>query len=58
MYYNPTIATDSMQKKFDQFPWLTDNKILRAWQRVKPVSMVDAGMRELYQTGYMHNRVV
>ena len=58
MYYNPTIATDSMQKKFDQFPWLTDNKILRAWQQGQTgIPMVDAGMRELYQTGYMHNRV-
>ena len=58
LYYNPTIATENLQTKFDQFPWLDDKAMLLAWQQGQTgIPMVDAGMRELYQTGYMHNRV-
>ena len=40
------------------FPWKTNAKFLRAWQRGRTgVPMVDAGMRELWATGVMHNRV-
>ena len=47
-----------MQKKFDNFPWIENSKLLDAWQRGQTgIPMVDAGMRELWQTGYMHNRV-
>jgi deoxyribodipyrimidine photo-lyase len=54
---------DDMQKrnfnsKFDKFPWRSAKQDLSAWQRGKTgVPIVDAGMRELYETGYMHNRV-
>ncbi len=58
LYYNPGLATENLQNKFDQFPWLEDADALRAWQYGQTgIPMVDAGMRELYQTGYMHNRV-
>ena len=44
--------------KFDKFPWRTDAKALKAWQTGRTgIPIVDAGMRELWQTGYMHNRV-
>ena len=47
-----------MQSKFDSFAWVENADNLNAWQAGKTgVPMVDAGMRELWQTGYMHNRV-
>lgn len=58
LYYNPDLPTKNLQSKFDQFPWADDDSALKAWQQGKTgVPMVDAGMRELWQTGYMHNRV-
>lgn len=58
LYHNPTLPKENIQKKFDDFPWTTDDTTLTAWQRGKTgVPIVDAGMRELWQTGYMHNRV-
>ena len=47
-----------MQEKFDAFPWAKDTKALRAWQQGRTgYPIVDAGMRQLWQTGWMHNRV-
>ena len=44
--------------KFDEFPWKEDLSRLLAWQQGQTgIPMVDAGMRELWQTGYIHNRV-
>ncbi len=58
LYYNPDFPKKNLQKKFDDFPWIEDNDLLTAWQKGRTgVPMVDAGMRELWQTGYMHNRV-
>ena len=58
LYYNPTLPVDNLQKKFDNFPWSNDLTRLSAWQKGRTgVPMVDAGMRELWQTGFMHNRV-
>ena len=58
LYHLPTLATVNLQKKFDHFPWRKDSVALRAWQRGETgYPIVDAGMRELWQTGYMHNRV-
>ncbi|CAA0109080.1 Deoxyribodipyrimidine photo-lyase [Halioglobus japonicus] len=43
---------------FEAFPWVGGAAALRAWQQGKTgYPIVDAGMRELWQTGYMHNRV-
>jgi deoxyribodipyrimidine photo-lyase len=54
----PDLATRNLQPSFDDFPWKTDNKALRAWQRgLTGYPIVDAGMRELWRTGVMHNRV-
>ena len=48
----------NLREKFDNFPWVKDNNRLLVWQQGQTgVPMVDAGMRELWQTGYMHNRV-
>ena len=58
LYHFPTLPKKNFNDKFDKFPWRTDAKALKAWQRGNTgIPIVDAGMRELWQTGYMHNRV-
>jgi len=58
LFHNPDLPTKNLQSKFDAFPWDDDPTLLQAWQQGKTgIPMVDAGMRELWQTGYMHNRV-
>ena len=54
----PQLAEKNLQTSFDAFPWCNDPKALRAWQRGQTgYPIVDAGMRELWHTGIMHNRV-
>ena len=49
---------DNYSKKFDKFPWEKNSKFLNAWKKgLTGYPIVDAGMRELYSTGWMHNRV-
>lgn len=58
LFHNPDLPSKNLQSKFDVFPWLEDASLLSAWQQGRTgVPMVDAGMRELWQTGFMHNRV-
>ncbi len=59
LYHFPHTLKKPLDKRFDQFPWASSyRKNLRAWQRGQTgVPIVDAGMRELYATGWMHNRV-
>lgn len=58
LYHNPELPNKNLQSKFDNFPWRQDKAALKAWQRGETgVPIVDAGMRQLWQTGYMHNRV-
>ena len=59
LFHSPDIATRNFRPEFDRFPWgQPDSAILKAWQRGRTgVPLVDAGMRELWSTGYMHNRV-
>lgn len=57
-YYLPEISEQPMHNRFDAFPWREDTAALVAWQTGQTgYPMVDAGMRELWQTGHMHNRV-
>jgi deoxyribodipyrimidine photo-lyase len=54
----PDLAIRNLQPAFDAFPWRHDDGALRAWQRGRTgYPIVDAGMRELWRTGVMHNRV-
>jgi deoxyribodipyrimidine photo-lyase len=54
----PDLAERNLQAAFDAFPWRRDHEALRAWQRGRTgYPIVDAGMRELWRTGVMHNRV-
>jgi len=58
LYDRPDLATHNLQASFDAFPWRRDDVGLRAWQRGKTgYPIVDAGMRQLWRTGTMHNRV-
>ena len=58
LYYNQSMPTKNLHSKFDNFPWVDDPVFLEAWQKGHTgIPMVDAGMRELWQTGYMHGRV-
>jgi len=54
----PHMLKNNYSKKFDRFPWEKNNKFLLAWKKgLTGYPIVDAGMRELYSTGWMHNRV-
>ncbi len=54
----PQITTEAFRPEYDTMPWRTDAKGLKAWQRGQTgYPIVDAGMRELWATGIMHNRV-
>ncbi|MEM6712750.1 MAG: deoxyribodipyrimidine photo-lyase [Pseudomonadota bacterium] len=63
LYHYPDLCEANHQPKFDAFPWRNHEgeegaKLLRAWQKGSTgYPIVDAGMRELWHTGWMHNRV-
>ena len=58
LYHFPELPRKNLQTKFDDFPWRNNKKCLSHWQQgMTGYPIVDAGMRELWQTGYMHNRV-
>jgi deoxyribodipyrimidine photo-lyase len=58
LYHFPQLPDDNWRDAFDAYPWRQSKKDLRAWQRGQTgYPMVDAGMRELWHTGFMHNRV-
>ncbi len=54
----PYMIKNNYSKKFDKFPWEKNSKFLTSWKKgLTGYPIVDAGMRELYSTGWMHNRV-
>ena len=58
LYHFPYLVDTNLQKKFDKFKWLDNKDHLESWQKgMTGYPIIDAGMRQLYQTGYMHNRV-
>ena len=58
LHHFPDTPERPLRETFAKFPWRRDAKALRAWQRgVTGYPIVDAGMRELWHTGWMHNRV-
>lgn len=58
MYHFPRIIDRNFSEKFDKFPWETNQDLLSRWKKGQTgYPIVDAGLRELYATGYMHNRV-
>lgn len=58
LFHRPKLHQESFRPEFDAFEWLNAPSALKAWQRGRTgYPIVDAGMRELWQTGWMHNRV-
>lgn len=59
LYHFPHITWENFQPKFNNFPWnAQESQDLERWQKGQTgIPIVDAGMRQLWQTGWMHNRV-
>jgi deoxyribodipyrimidine photo-lyase len=58
LYHLPPLEQANVQDKFDAFPWHQSDDRLAAWEKgMTGYPIVDAGMRQLWQTGWMHNRV-
>ncbi len=58
LFYFPDTANEPLKKEFLHFPWRRDPEQLESWQQGKTgYPIIDAGMRELLATGWMHNRV-
>lgn len=56
--YNPQVVNKSFKPAYDQIPWRNNEQEFQAWCEGKTgYPIVDAGMRELNATGFMHNRV-
>ena len=54
----PEMLKGNLRKEFDKFPWVNNKAFLSAWKEGQTgYPIVDAGMRELYETGWMHNRI-
>lgn len=58
LYFNPDLDQKNFQLRFDAFPWCENHDHLKKWQQGQTgFPIVDAGMRQLWHTGWMHNRV-
>lgn len=58
LHYNPALPEKAMDERFDNICWREDPEQLARWQEGRTgFPIVDAGMRQLWQTGWMHNRV-
>ena len=59
LHHFPRVPTQNLNPRFDDFPWASvDPAALQAWQQGRTgVPIIDAGMRELWHTGWMHNRI-
>lgn len=58
LWHRPEMPDAPLRQEFQQFPWRNDRAALLAWQQGRTgYPIVDAGMRELWRTGWMHNRV-
>ena len=58
LFHFPDLADKPLRSEFENFPWADEPEHLKAWQRGRTgIPIVDAGMRQLWETGWMHNRV-
>jgi deoxyribodipyrimidine photo-lyase len=58
LFHNPESGWENYNRKFDAMGWKKDSKALKRWQKGQTgYPIVDAGMRQLWETGWMHNRV-
>jgi len=57
LFAHPDLPANPLDKSFAHFPWREDDNALSAWKKGQTgYPLVDAAMRELWRTGYMHNR--
>jgi deoxyribodipyrimidine photo-lyase len=58
LHHFPFIPREPLRPEFARFPWKPNPVALRRWQKgLTGIPIVDAGMRQLWKTGWMHNRV-
>jgi deoxyribodipyrimidine photo-lyase len=58
LYHFPHTVGAPLRSEFARFPWRDDDEAWKAWTRGRTgYPIVDAGMRQLWRTGWMHNRV-
>ena len=58
LYHHPRLGHSNYRREFDAMPWKSNEKFFKAWKEGRTgYPLVDAGMRQLNQTGWMHNRV-
>jgi deoxyribodipyrimidine photo-lyase len=58
LYHYPDVVTHSFKRKYDNIKWRNNEKEFEVWCKGETgYPLVDAGMRELNETGFMHNRV-
>jgi deoxyribodipyrimidine photo-lyase len=58
LHHFPHTTDEPLRPAFTRFPWADDGQALEAWQRGRTgYPLVDAGMRQLWATGWMHNRI-
>lgn len=58
LHHFPHTPNEPLKEMFTRFPWVEDRDALKRWQRGQTgYPLVDAGMRQLWETGWMHNRV-
>lgn len=58
LWHRPEMPDTALDPRFRAFPWEPDGRLLRAWKAGRTgYPIVDAGMRQLWRTGWMHNRV-
>jgi deoxyribodipyrimidine photo-lyase len=57
LYHFPQTPLEPLRSEFGHFPWKDDERFLKAWQKgLTGFPFIDAGMRQLWMTGWMHNR--
>ena len=58
IHHFPDMLSKNLNRKFDSFPWDNNEDLIRSWELGQTgYPIVDAGMKELWETGYIHNRV-
>ena len=58
LFHHPELPAKPLDRRFEKFKWRHSSRDFRAWTKGRTgIPIVDAGMRQLWQTGWMHNRV-
>jgi deoxyribodipyrimidine photo-lyase len=58
LYHHPHVVSNAFKRKFDSLPFINDKEFFAAWCEARTgYPIIDAAMRQINQTGYMHNRL-